>query len=70
MKNYYRLSFTTKKGGERHWVIDISAQNAKEARVIMEKLWKRDMHKFSIAVRRIKDSEEILYNYFSEAKEG
>lgn len=70
MKNYYRVSFITKKGGERYWVIDIAAQNAKEARVTMEKMWKKSMHKFSITVRRIKDSEEILYNYFSEVKEG
>lgn len=70
MKNYYRVSFITKKGGERYWVVDIAAKNIKEAREIVERMWKRNMHKFSITVRRIKDSEEILYNYFSEVKEG
>ena len=66
MKNYYRITFVTKKGGRKHWTIDLGGNNVKDARSKAETLWYKhhDAHMFEIKVRRIKDDEEILHNYF------
>ena len=70
LRNVYRVNFGVKKGGYKSYVIDIEANNLKEARKAAESLWyeHRTSHMFHITVRRLKDTEEFLYNYFSRVK--
>lgn len=68
----YRVEFDTKKGGDRHWVFDIMAGTAKFAKVDAEGRWydwRPDMHMFHVTVRRLKDTEEVLYNWFHRVEE-
>ena len=70
MKHMYRINFIVKKGGYKDYVIDVEADNLKEARGIVESLWYENSsaHMFHIKVRRLKDTEEFLYNYFKRIK--
>ena len=66
MKNAYVVEFDTKMGGDRHWKIDITAKNAKEARAIAEEAWyaNHKAHMFHINVRRIPGEIQFLYHAF------
>lgn len=67
--NYYRVSFITKKGGYQHWLFDIPAGPAKFAKVDATGQWcdwKPDVHMFHVEVHRLKDTEEVLYNWFTK----
>ena len=63
--NYYRVTCDTKKNGIAHWVMDIRAKTAKDARIKFDELWDKAAHPFHINIRKIKDDEEILYNWFT-----
>lgn len=66
--HYYRVTFNTKKGGDQWWVFDIQAGTAKFAKVDAIGHWynwKPDVHAFHVEVRRLKDTEEILYHWFT-----
>lgn len=64
MKKYYRVEFETKIGGYQHWAIDIAADNLKQAKEAAQQMWTKEAHMFHVRARVIKDTEEILYNYF------
>lgn len=69
MKKYlYRVKFLIKRGGKRYYVIDLAADNAKEAKEEAKKMWYNDHsnHMFNIEVRRLNDTEEFKYNYFKQ----
>lgn len=70
MKKYiYRVEFQIKKkNGSGVYLIDIEADNKKEAREIAECLWYKDhtSHMFGISLRRLKASESLDYNYFKK----
>ena len=68
MKNLYRVTFLTKKGGDQSWVIDIEAVNIIEATQKAKDMWKSSAHMFNIKTRRLKDTEEFLYNYFKKVE--
>ena len=68
--NYYEITFITKKGGEKHWIIHIEAGQTAAAKIKMESMWRSDsrfsdMHQFGIKVRRLRDTEEFKYHYFA-----
>ena len=63
--NYYRVTCDTKKNGYKTWAMDIRAKTAKEARAKFDGLWDKIVHPFHINVRKIKEDEEILYNWFT-----
>ncbi len=62
----YRVTCETKKGGLQHWVIDITASNAKEVKKKFDELWDKDAHPFNIQVRKLRGAEEFLYHWFSK----
>ena len=66
--NMYVVTFHTMKGGMRCWVINLEAHNQKEARKQLEEAWElhdsTGAHMFRIKIRRLKDNEEYLYNWF------
>lgn len=64
--NYYRVTCDTKKNGYKHWAMDIKAKTATEARKKFDELWDKNAHAFHTNVRKIKDDEEILYNWFTQ----
>ena len=68
--NLYEVTFDTKKGGDRHWVIHIESYDAKAARAGAEALWydftHLGAHMFHIKVRRLKPTEEFQYHWFKE----
>lgn len=72
VKKYYRVEFDKKKYGYAHYVIDIEADNTKQAREIAEKMWLDHFvgidvpHMFHVKVRKLKDEEEFLYHYFTD----
>lgn len=66
---YYEITFDTKKGYQKSWIINIEANNRKEAIVKAKTMWESDdrlneMHMFHISIRKLKDTEEFKYNYF------
>lgn len=67
---YYEITFDTKKGYPKSWIINITASTVKEAVEKAKEMWAKDsrfsdMHMFHIKARRLKDKEEFLYNYFA-----
>jgi len=62
----YRITFLKKKGGRKHYVIDIEARTAKLAKEKVKELWEkeRSCHMFDVKVRRLGDSEKALYHGF------
>lgn len=69
MSKFYEVTFLTKKGGEKEWVIHIEAENAKEAKNKAKDMWNADKaksgkHMFNVKVRVLKATEEFLYHYF------
>lgn len=66
--NYYRVTFDTKKGGYYHWVIDLKATSVKWAKLEAEAKWydSNDAHMFHVEARKIKDTEEVLYHWFTK----
>lgn len=71
MKKLYRVNFDRKKGFYAHYVIDIEAANRDEAKEIAKKMWAEHFggcvaapNMFHLKVRKLKDTEELLYNYF------
>lgn len=67
MKKYiYRVEFLTKKNGVKHRAIDIEADSQKEAKETAKTMWYENniSHMFDISARRLKDDEELAYNYF------
>ena len=67
---YYEITFDTKKGYPKSWIINIEAANRNEAIEKAKSLWLKDsrlneMHMFRIKARKLKDTEEFLYNYFA-----
>lgn len=75
MRNY-EITFATKKGGEKHWVIHVEASQANAALIKMRAMWRTDntlckMHQFHVQIRKLNDTEEFLYHYFvSKESEG
>ena len=69
LKNSYRVSFLTRKGGETHRVIDVEAYTIEEAKQTVRTMWYQynKSHMFHIEAKRLKDNEEFLYNYFVRA---
>lgn len=64
--NYYRVTFDTKKKGFKRWAMDIRAKTARDARAKFEELWDtKAVHPFNLKILKIKDTEEILYNWFT-----
>ena len=64
---YYLVEFVTKVQGYKHWKINITADNLKEAKLIAQEMWKADGHKahmFHLKARLLKDDEKFLYNEF------
>ena len=68
MKSCYEITFDTKKGGLRSWVIHIEANTRKEAKAIAEENWSKHhaSHMFHVSVRRLRDDEEFLWHWFHE----
>lgn len=69
-QEYFEITFDTKKGYPKSWIINIGASNRKEAIEKVKCLWMKDsrlneMHMFHIKARKLKDTEEFLYNYFA-----
>lgn len=67
---YYEITFDTKKGYPKSWIINITASTVKEAVEKAKEMWAKDsrlsdMHMFHIKARKLKDTEEFLYNYFA-----
>ena len=65
---YYRVEFETKAGGYKHWAIDITAATTAKAKEAAKALWESNKccgHMFHLRARVIKDTEEIVYNYFT-----
>lgn len=65
---YYRVEFETKVGSYKHWAIDVTTTTTAKAKEAAKALWetnKCDGHMFHLRARVIKDTEEILYNYFT-----
>lgn len=68
--NYYVIRFDTKKEFFKSWIINITADSKKEAVEKAKTMWNndnrlKDMHMFHIEARRLKDTEEYLYHYFT-----
>lgn len=69
MKNY-EITFDTKKGYPKSWIINITASTVKDSVEKAKEMWSKDnrlsdMHMFHIKARELKDTEEFLYNYFA-----
>ena len=67
---YYEITFDTKKGYPKSWIINISASNKHEAVEKVKSMWLKDsrlsdMHMFHIKARKLKETEEFRYNYFA-----
>lgn len=68
MMNYYVGTMLVKKGGERRYIINVTAGNLAEARTLINDLWYKyhpDAHAFRVEARRLRDDEEYLYNWFA-----
>lgn len=75
MKKLYRVNFDRKKGFYAHYTIDIEAENMDEAKEISKKMWAEHFdscvavpNMFHLKVRKLKDTEEFLYNYFKRGE--
>ena len=72
MKKLYRVNFDKQKNGFAHYVIDVGADNAKQARALAEGLWCKHFgglnvpHMFHVKVRSLKDTEEFFYLDFKK----
>lgn len=67
----YEIRFTTKRGGERHWVKHVDADNAREARKIAEDRWNAihratKPHMFGVTVRLATPGLDVIYRVFTE----
>lgn len=67
---YYEITFDTKKGYPKSWIINITASSTKEAVNKAKEMWSKDsrlndMHMFHIKSRKLNDAEEYRYNYFA-----
>ena len=67
---YFEITFDTKKGYPKSWIINITAPNKSKAVEKVKEMWLKDtrlndMHMFHIKARKMNDSEEYLYNYFA-----
>ena len=67
---FYEITFDTKKGYPKSWVLHIEANTAKEAKEKASSMWARDsrlngMHMFHVNVRPLKDTEEFRWHYFA-----
>jgi hypothetical protein len=65
---YYRVEFETKVGGYKHWAIDVTTTSIAKAKETAKNLWESnhcDGHQFHLRARVLKDTEELLYNYFT-----
>ena len=67
---YYEITFDTKKGYPKSWVIHVEAQNRNSAIQKVKDMWDKDsrfndMHMFHVKVRLLKDTEEFKYHYFA-----
>lgn len=68
MLKIYRVEFETKMGSYTHWAIDIPATKREKAIETAKGLWQRKEHMFHVRVRVLKDTEELLYNYFTRVQ--
>ena len=67
VKNYYKVTFDTKKGGDRSYLYYVEAYRKTQAeelfwaypkiRALSEK-----MHLFHVEIRKVKDDEQLDYN--------
>ena len=66
MTNLYRVTHDTKKNGDASWAIDIERKTAKEAEAKALAHWYKasKAHAFHVKTRRLKATEEFLYNWF------
>lgn len=67
---YYEITFETKKGYPKSWIINIAASSVKEATEKAKELWSKGsklngMHMFHVRARKLKDTEEFSYHYFA-----
>lgn len=67
---YYEVTFDTKKGYPKSWVIHVEEQNRNSAIQKIKDMWNKDsrfndMHMFHVKVRLLKDTEEFKYHYFA-----
>lgn len=67
---YYEVKFHTKKGYPKNWIVNIEADNKKDAIRYAKVMWEEDsrlndMHMFHVSARRLKDTEEFKYHYFA-----
>jgi DNA/RNA endonuclease G (NUC1) len=70
MMNFYEVTFDTKKGYPKSWIIHIEAENLKAAKNKAEEMWYNDnrlsdMHMFHVSCRKLKDTEEFRWHYFA-----
>ena len=71
---YYEITFITKKGGSRMWVIHIEASQKASALLKAKTMWESDpklkpMHRFDISGRVLKATEEFQFHYFTVVAE-
>lgn len=67
---YYEITFDTKKGYPKNWIINITANTIDDAKNKCREMWENDsrlntMHRFHIKCRLLKDTEQYKYNYFA-----
>ena len=67
---YYEVKFNTKKGYPKNWIVNIEANNKKDAIYYAKMMWEEDnrlsdMHMFHITARKLKETEEFKYQYFA-----
>ena len=67
---YYEITFVTKKGIRKEWIVHVEANNKKDAINYAKMMWEKDsrlndMHMFTIEARLLKDTEEFKYHYFA-----
>ena len=70
MPNLYEITFDTKKGCPKSWILHIEAGTAKEAKEKAALMWSsdsrlNDMHMFHVNVRPLNETEEFLWHYFA-----
>lgn len=64
MNKLYVVTFITKKGGYKIWMINVSAPSAKKAKEIAKNMWEKDFHMFSLYARQLKYYEEFKTHTF------
>lgn len=74
---YYVVTFDTKKGGDKSYIINVSANTISEAKAKASQFWCAHHHKnslsevphmFHVKARVLKPEEEFLYHWFVETK--